>query len=419
MRRLRLSAPILAAGAALALVACGENPNPTAPDGGLLASLGQSPQSGEAPSAAQLNAQVPGFGGFFLDSDGTPTIYLTRGAARGNAERALERFLRSYGGASALRVREANYSWSNLERWQAAATDVAFDGSGAVFVDNDETSNVVRVGVEDLSAMGAVRAAVTGAGVPDEAVIVEQADPIVQVATLRDRVRPIQAGLQINFPGFICSIGFNATSEGQASFVTASHCTNTQGGTEGTPYWQPLESVDPVQIATEVNDPVYFRNKNGCPRGRRCRHSDAARAAYVHAGDMDFGAIAKTTALGSITISGSFKITQDDCTTFLGGCLVAGNIANKIGRTTGWSQGSITNTCVNTGVSGSNIVQLCQTFVSATVGGGDSGSDVFVDLGGDNAKLAGTLWGGNSNGTLFVFSPLANVVKDLGPLVTH
>ncbi len=40
-------------------------------------------------------------------------------------------------------------------------------------------------------------------------------------------------------------------------------------------------------------------------------------------------------------------------------------------------QGTITNTCVNTGVQGSRIVQLCQTFVSAGVGGGDSGSDVF------------------------------------------
>jgi hypothetical protein len=34
-------------------------------------------------------------------------------------------------------------------------------------------------------------------------------------------------------------------------------------------------------------------------------------------------------------------------------------------------------------------------------------------------KLAGILWGGNSNGTLFVYSPLANVIQDLGPLTTH
>ena len=92
---------------------------------------------------------------------------------------------------------------------------------------------------------------------------------------------------------------------------------------------------------------------------------------------------------------------------------------NKVGRTTGWTAGNITNTCVNTGVSGSNIVQLCQTFVSAGVGGGDSGSDVFQVTSGSNVQLAGVLWGGNSGGTQFVFSPFGNVTRELGALTTH
>ena len=117
---------------------------------------------------------------------------------------------------------------------------------GAVFVDNDETSNRVLIGVENLSAMGQVKAAVARLRIPDEAVIVERADPIVQVATLQNVVdRPVRAGVQINFPGFLCSVGFNATSGTQRSFVTASHCTTTQGGVESTPYWQPLQSTQP------------------------------------------------------------------------------------------------------------------------------------------------------------------------------
>jgi hypothetical protein len=201
--------------------------------------------------------------------------------------------------------------------------------------------------------------------------------------------------------------------------VTASHCTNTQGGTEGTPYWQPLESVDGTQIATEVDDPVYFRNSNGCPRGRRCRYSDASRAAYVNPANQALGLIAATSGAnnGSLIITGSFTINADDCSN-LGGCLAKGTTVNKVGRTTGWTSGKISATCVNTGVSGSNIVQLCQTFVDAGVGGGDSGSDVFV-LSGGNATLAGVLWGGNSAGTQFVFSPLGNVKSELGNLITH
>jgi hypothetical protein len=90
-----------------------------------------------------------------------------------------------------------------------------------------------------------------------------------------------------------------------------------------------------------------------------------------------------------------------------------------VGRTTGWTQGNVTQSCVNTSVSGSNVVQLCQTFVrdpngAVVVGGGDSGSGVFRLTGGDNVELVGILWGGSSDNKLFVFSPLEGIQKELG-----
>jgi hypothetical protein len=169
-----------------------------------------------------------------------------------------------------------------------------------------------------------------------------------------------------------------------------------------------------------VADPVYVKNLPGCPRGnRKCRFSDASRAAYIDGTNQALGLIAQTSGPnnGSLTITGSFSITSDDCGT-IGGCLAVGTTVNKVGRTTGWTSGAITNTCVNTGVSGTRIVQLCQTFVSAGVGGGDSGSDVF-QIAGSDVILAGVLWGGNGSGTQFVFSPLGNVTRELGTLITH
>ena len=90
-----------------------------------------------------------------------------------------------------------------------------------------------------------------------------------------------------------------------------------------------------------------------------------------------------------------------------------GQTVNKVGRTTGWSQGVVTNTCVNTNVSGSDITELCQNFVSATVGSGDSGSPVFAIGSGSNVALVGILWGG-SGASSFVYSPIANIHDDLG-----
>jgi hypothetical protein len=408
--------------AGLILAGCQDNSNPTAPNTGPLAARGQTSQGSELPSAAEFDRQVPGFGGFFLSKDGSPTVYLTRGSDRAPAERVLAGYLGARGlSTAAIHVLEGQYSWKQLQRWQDVATGEAFAAPGAVFVDNDETSNRIRIGVENLSAEGQIRAAVARFGVPDQAVIVEKVDPIVQVATLQNVVdRPVRAGVQINFPGFLCSVGFNATSGTQKSFITASHCTTKQGGVESTPYWQPLQSVDGTQIATEVADPVYVKGGAGCPKGKQCRYSDASRAAYINGANQALGLIAQTSGAnnGSLTITGSFSITSDDCST-RGGCLAVGTTVNKVGRTTGWTSGAITNTCVNTGVSGSRIVQLCQTFVSAGVGAGDSGSDVFQVTSGSNVKLAGVLWGGNSGGTQFVFSPFGNVTSELGPLTTH
>jgi hypothetical protein len=406
----------------LAVSACQNDSNPTAPEATDPSARVQPAQGPELPSAAEFARQVPGFGGFFLAKDGTPTIYLTRGSSRAPAERLLGGYLSAHGlSTAAIHVAEGRYGWNQLQRWQDAASD-ALAVTGAVFVDNDETSNRVLIGVDRLSAMGLVKAAAMRAGVPEDALIVQRADPIHQVATLQNVVdRPVRAGVQINFPGFLCSVGFNATSGTQKSFITASHCTTKQGGVESTPYWQPLQSVNGTQVATEVADPVYVRGGAGCPKGKKCRVSDASRAAYIDGANQALGQIARTSGAnnGSLDIVGSFSITSDDCTNTLGGCLTVGTTVGKVGRTTGWTSGAITNTCVNTGVQGTSIVQLCQTFVSAGVGGGDSGSDVFQVTSSTNVKLAGILWGGNSNGTQFVFSPLANVVRDLGPLTTH
>ena len=54
------------------------------------------------------------------------------------------------------------------------------------------------------------------------------------------------------------------------------------------------------------------------------------------------------------------------------------------------------------------------------VAGGDSGSPVFSRIKADGSvTLLGNLWGGNSSGTLFVYSPIANIESELGALTTN
>ena len=268
---------------------------------------------------------------------------------------------------------------------------------GAVFADADEAGNRVHIGVEHAAAASRVRSVLARLGIPAAAADVEIVAPFRQVATLRGAVRPVVAGVQINFPGFLCSIGFNATRQGVGGFVTASHCTNTQGGVESTPYWQPLQTTKPVQIATETVDPGYKTTLAGCPE-RPALSPERRRVREIHqrhhrtpwAGSPG----RRPPAPSDLTIAGSWTVTSNATSS----SFTIGETVNKVGRTTGWSRGKVVATCVTVNVSGTNITQICQTIVNAKVGAGDSGSDVFTVTSGTNVKLDGVLWGGSGDG---------------------
>jgi hypothetical protein len=246
---------------------------------------------------------------------------------------------------------------------------------------------------------------------------VVETEPIFALATLSDRATTdIVGGLQIRFSQYLCSLGFPAFRNGMLGFVTASHCSVNQGAVDGTSYYQPLNQVQADLIGTEIADPAYVRNVNGCPKGRKCRESDANFSSGTGSRLPKIGEIARTRGLGSLEIdpnNPTFSISGE-------GVATSGNV-DKVGRTTGWTRGTVSGTCVNTGVSGTSIVLICQTFVSGggvIVGGGDSGSPVFR-AGNNSVTLLGVLWGGNQSGTQFVYSPMANIEDELGDLDTQ
>ena len=293
-----------------------------------------------------------------------------------------------------------------------------FEIEGVVYTDATE-SGLLEIGVVNQGLAGAVEQRLQQLNIPLSSVEIVETQPIVFATSLQEYQRPIEGGLQISFVdgglAYACTLGFNAVrdGDGEDGFVVNSHCTSDQFADDGTSHYQPQLGSSEYLIGSEIDDPSAFR----CARGRQCRYSDAAfdrRAAGVEAA---LGAIARTDGVnsGSLTIDGSFSVVAEH-----EGNATVGTILNKVGRTTGWTQGEVTSSCVDTGVSGSNILLLCQDFVAAGVGGGDSGSPVFKidEANPDNATLYGILWGGASDGTYFVYSPLDNVESELGTLTT-
>jgi hypothetical protein len=294
---------------------------------------------------------------------------------------------------------------------------------GTVFADNDEVAGKLVFGVEHENAGRGVQQAMARLGIAPADYAIEVTAPIRQLKTLRDKFDPTQAGIQLHFGNYVCTLGFNVSggvkngvSYGR-SFITNSHCTNTQGGTEGTNYYQPSSGTSGI-IATEADDPTYFKN-GVCPKGKKCRYSDASRALYASGTGSNLGEIARTVSVntGSLTI--------DDGNPFFSisgmGAAGVGAVVNKVGRTTGWTQGTVTRTCVATAVQGSQVMQLCQTFVSGSgtiVSGGDSGSGVFTGTGA-NVTLVGLMWGGSSDNRTFIFSPINQVQSELGTFTAN
>jgi len=419
----------------LVLAACGETPTPTQPGFVTFSTAALTQQ--DAPSQLDVALAVPGFGGYFIDETGAPTVWLTDPSQRPQAEQALSGFLASFGWSAAdLKVRQAAYDYLQLDAWYRAAWPRVLALSGAVSSDLDEGRNRLRFTGVNASVLSSIATTLLGLGVPSAATVLQVRGPVRLVTSLRDQVRPPYGGFQIEFfplPAspliLVCTMGFNAVKNGVNSFITNSHCSNVQGGTTlPTDYYQPARSLiaNPVDyIAHEVEDPDYVSGGD-CPLARRCRTADVSRAQYAPGQAFTLGKIARTTLLNGILasddttffqvdpLSPSYRIVAEQ------GAPIQGQMLNKVGRTTGWTRGTVVSTCENVDVTDSDITQLCQGLVDAFVDGGDSGSPVFGQYTDGTVFLAGILWGSNTdlvtNAVQFIFSPFASIQREIGPL---
>jgi len=295
-----------------------------------------------------------------------------------------------------------------------------FEVEGVIYVDEADDGKL-EIGVAGKGVVRAVENRLGELGIPLERVRIVVTKPIQELATLRDRVRPLVGGLQISFvknrSTYLCTLGFIVvrTSDSRAGFLTNSHCTSKEFAYDGTVHYQPLPGTD-TRVGAEISDPQAF----DCGvRRLKCRWSDAALSALEVTAGLGYLAATSGVNDGSITITGSYKITLKHT-----GNAGIGTILRKVGRTTGQTEGVVTHTCADVRPTGSRVIRLCQDIVSSSttiVGGGDSGSPVFM-LNDDpqtssvEVILYGILWGGSSDGTMFVYSPITNVEKDLGSL---
>jgi len=314
----------------------------------------------------------------------------------------------------------------------------------AVFLDLDEACGCIRVGIATAAAAAGVASFATAQGVSQSVVKTAVVPRIKRVLDLQDEFRPTMGGLQIQFkPDFFhvgtCSLGLPTWSfrRGEYGFLTASHCTDAQGAMNGSAFSQRGGRFNwGDKIGRETLDLALFDTKanSRCATGRQCRFSDTAFADY----DVDTlgitGRIARPSeacATAGMSCPLAVALSTDDIRMVAGiSGLMAGDLVDKVGRTSGWTRGAITRTCADTNIVDTDaagnavdtkMTMLCQYFVNTTSLPGDSGGPVFqFSPKTGNGMFAGILWGGSSNpaaATSMVFSPIAGIDQELGLFV--
>jgi hypothetical protein len=375
-----------------------------------------------------LTMQVPGFGGYFFDANGDLNVYLTalgsEAAARAVfsevARNRPEPWVHPWSRQAEILVRRGDFDFLQLSDWRSRMRKV-FGMPGVQFLDIDESRNRVVIGVTEATAEGRVRAVAEDVGVPREGILVEAVAPGHLATTLQENVRPVVGGLEVD-SNHVCTLGVNVlytnlangVPVGTPGFYTASHCSDVQSSTEGTVF-----SQGGTRIGYEMWDPPFFIGAP-CAGNTQCRYSDVTFVAYDAGVSRHQGYLVQTLyrgfglgQLGSIDINST---TPEFTVQSTAQYPVQGLYFDKIGRTTGWTAGAVSQTCVDYTFPAYTI--LCQNKVDAFASGGDSGSPAFQEVNQTSIAFGGIVWFATADGG-FVFSYLDQIGQDMGTGVTY
>ncbi len=345
----------------------------------------------------QVAALVPGFGGAY-EENGQLKVVL-RDA--GDLAAAVDALVDVFGPGLPQVPPEpviGTFGFDELASLRTTSEELLFIPE-VVSVDVDERKNALQFGVSDPAKLAEVTQTALSMGIPAEAFTVVVREPLAPYAFvdgLRETKRPIRGGLQI-VSGGTCTMGPVVEWAGKLGFLTNSHCTSNLGQVNFDVFNQATGAAADM-VGVEAMDSAYWGID--CP-GNLCTFADAA---FI---EIDPGV---TGVRGSIRHpNGNSTIVLESPTT------LQGQYLRKSGRTTGYSEGEVSETCSTVKLTNNN-VHFCQNRVEGASDGGDSGSPVYRELGTYNqVAFHGLLFAGpTGGGDYFWFSPLGLIEASLG-----
>lgn len=267
---------------------------------------------GEQDEMLKLEAQLPGFGGFFIDSIDQVVVYM-KPFPQSSPAKLRQVLYNTYATRTDAKVRQimapasravildGQFSLSELIAIENRITRRALTTQGLVGVGTSLKRNRVAVGFRDNSSMQQGVQSLVAAGIPLDALLPEVWGEIYLTTTWKDKVRPTRGGIGLAagdvYSGGVHwastgSHGFNVhASNGTDYFMTASHLANTLHGTNGATgdtVFQPVwDSFINNAIGVIVVSPAWLQN-TACPQDSvsssypdYCTQADIALGTFV------------------------------------------------------------------------------------------------------------------------------------------
>lgn len=362
----------------------------------------------------EIARQVPGYAAHWYDPQGNRVIRLTDLSKQSLAVQVIDgrgqpELAEGETRTGVTNFIQSTYDFATLRSFRNRVTYAVLRVDSVALVDLDEQRNRLFIGLAAERARAAVEAELVKAGVPLSAAIIEVTGAPEQYQTLQNFFRPLRSGFQIQNPaGVNCTLGVPSVGMGPA-YITASHCTQVFWWNTGTGFFQNVVAGANF-IGAETVDPAGW----ACG-ALTCRRSDAALIP-VAAGVPAANQVARTAWFGWHWAGGSINTAGIAPFNVVNPPLMwpaVGQIVDKVGRTTGWNRGVVTNTCVNVPGPPGRLL-MCQSLITNLSGPGDSGSPVFRQLPANTARITGLLWGAFPGMNRSIISARGGVFLDLG-----
>lgn len=382
----------------------------------------------------RIEEDVPGFGGFSLDSAGNLRAYILdirqvdalRARLVSYTTEVPGRFTKQDGTPPSITILQGAFAFSDLVTWQTALRAAKGKSGQIVLLDADEASNRVRVGVRSQEGVAEVSTLLAALAIPENAVLVEiRSSPLENyTTTLQDKYRPLGAGIQTHSGSDYCTMGFNVVdSLGNHMFLTASHCTGLYNGTTGTIDFYQNTVASNNHVGMDYINPAWSTGACSISGAIYCSTADVALV-LMDSASMLNDRIAQSSVVGTGSSDGNLILgtwllvgTADDA--------ASGTTVYKTGRTGGSTSGPVSGTCMDVGPFVPGYTEVtCAYEVSASSEGGDSGGPVyhfrFPLL--NNARQADGILFGGTNHSLGVYKYYYNswsvLVSRLGRSLT-